>query len=289
MSGTDPRREPGFADDPERTTRALKLRERGDDGDPRDPRETGEMSFLEHLDELRKVLLQSAAAALVGTLAGWVFAPRVLEDVIHRTVKQAIILSPMEGFNERLKLALVLGLLLALPIVMWRLWSFIVPGLLKRERGWILPMALASYVLFMLGAWAAYGYVVPLVVEVLSAFITPSVKPEVQLSELLSMVYNMAIACGLVFQLPLVTMSLTALGLVTPQFLLKQWRYAIVGTFLVTAMITPGDVVTAQIVMGVPMTLLYFVSVGLSFFVAKKKREAEAREFGEEAEDAEEP
>ena len=240
------------------------------------------------LDDLRKVLLQSAVAAAVGALAGWVLAPRVLEDIIRRTVKQAIVLSPLEAFNERLKLACVLGLILVLPFVLWRIWSFVVPGLLKRERGWILPMALSSYVLFMLGAWAAYGYVVPLVVEVLSAFVTPSVKSQVQLSELLSMVYNMAIACGLVFQLPLVTMTLTAMGLVTPQFLLRQWRYAIVGTFLVTAMITPGDVVTAQIVMGVPVTLLYFISVGLSFFVAKKKRESEAREFGEE-DDAGEP
>ena len=251
-----------------------------------DPRVTGEMTFLEHLDELRKVLVQAAAACLLGALAGWWLAPRVLEDIIHRTVKEAVVLSPLEAFNERFKLALLLGLFIALPIVLHRVWSFVVPGLFKRERSWILPMVLASIALFALGAWAAYGYVVPLVIDVLSRFMTPGMKAEIRLSSLLGFVYNMALACGVVFQLPLVTMSLTAIGHVTPMTLLKQWRYAIVLSFLVTALITPGDVVTAQIVMGVPMTLLYFVSVGLSWLVARRRREdterVESAEHGDE-------
>ena len=86
--------------------------------------------------------------------------------------------------------------------------------------------------------------------------------------------YNMSLACGVVFQLPLVTMTLTAMGLVTPGFLLRQWRYAIVSAFIVTAIITPGDVLSAQIVMGVPMTGLYFASVGLSALVARRARRA---------------
>jgi len=242
-----------------------------------DPRVSGEMTFLEHLDELRKVLVQAAAACLAGALAGWWLAPRVLEDIVHRTVKQAVVLSPLEAFNERFKLTLLLGMFIALPVVLHRIWSFIVPGLFKRERSWVLPMVMASLGLFALGAWVAYGYVVPLVIDVLSQFMTPSMKAEIRLSSLLGFVYNMALACGLVFQLPLVTMSLTAIGLVTPGALLRQWRYAIVAAFLVTALITPGDVVTAQIVMGVPMTLLYFVSVALSWLVARRKRDDPVR------------
>jgi sec-independent protein translocase protein TatC len=93
-----------------------------------DPRITGEMTFLEHLDELRKVLVQAAAACLAGALAGWWLAPRVLEDIIRRTVKEAVVLSPLEAFNERFKLALLLGLFISLPIVLHRIWSFVVPG-----------------------------------------------------------------------------------------------------------------------------------------------------------------
>ncbi len=133
-------------------------------------------------------------------------------------------------------------------------------------------MALMSMVLFGLGLWAAYAYVVPLVVHVLGGFMTPSMVAQIRLNDLLGFFYNLGLACGLVCQLPLVTMMLTAMGLVTPGQLLRQWRYAIVGAFLVTAVITPGDVVTAQIIMGLPMTVLYFLSVALSWLVARRKR-----------------
>jgi sec-independent protein translocase protein TatC len=240
-----------------------------------EPPPSGEMPFLEHLDELRSVLMHTVIACLVGAIAGWLLAPYVLEDIIRRTVGQAVVLSPIEAFNERLKLALILGLTLVLPYVFYRIWRFVVPGLMRRERSLILPMALGSMALFGLGAWAAYGYVVPLVIRVLSGFLTASMKAEIRLGALLSFVYNLALACGLVFQLPLVTMTLTAMGLVTPSFLLRQWRYAIVAAFLVTAIITPGDVMTAQIVMGIPMTALYFISVGLSYLVARRRSRAE--------------
>ena len=238
-----------------------------------DPRQTGEMPFLEHLEELRVVLIHVVIACAIGGVVGWWLAPRVLDDLIARTVHQAVVLSPLEAFNERIKLALIIGLLITAPYVFYRVWQFVVPGLLRRERSLILPMALMSMVLFGLGMWAAYGYVMPLVIHVLGQFMTPNMKAEIRLSTLLGFFYNIALACGLVMQLPLVTMALTALGLVTPGFLLKQWRYAIVIVFLVTALITPGDVVTAQIVMGFPMVALYFVSVGMSWFVAKRRTE----------------
>jgi sec-independent protein translocase protein TatC len=138
-------------------------------------------------------------------------------------------------------------------------------------------------VLFAVGIYAAYGYVVPLIVDVLSRFQTPSMQAEIRLGALLGFFYNVALACGLVMQLPMVTMMLTGLGIVTPGFLLRQWRYALVLVFLTTAIITPGDVVTAQVIMGVPLTLLYFVSVGLSWLVARRRRAEKAIEGGEHA------
>ena len=238
-----------------------------------DPRQTGEMPFLAHLDELRSVLLHTVIAAGVGAVAGWWLAPRVLEDLIHRTVGKALVLSPLEAFNERFKLAMLIGLALVLPYVLYRIWRFIVPGLMRRERSLVLPMALGSMALFALGAWAAFAYVVPLVIGVLGQFATPSMMVQIRLGDLLGFFYNLAIACGLVCQLPLVTMTLTAVGLVTPGALLRQWRYAIVGAFVVTAAITPGDVVTAQLIMGGPMVVLYFASVALSFLVARRRRD----------------
>jgi sec-independent protein translocase protein TatC len=250
---------------------------------PTDPRQSGEMPFLDHLEELRSVLMHVVVACAVGAIGGWLLAPRVLEDIIHRTVGEAIVLSPIEAFNERFKLALVLGLGLSLPYVVYRIWRFIVPGLLRRERSLILPMAMASFVLFGLGVWAAYAYVTPLVIRVLERFLTPSMRAQIRLGDLLGFVYNLAIACGLVCQLPLVTMTLTAIGLVTPRVLLRQWRYAVVVVFAVTAAITPGDVVTAQIVMGIPLVALYFLSVGLSWLVARRRRPSQSVQEEEEA------
>ena len=267
------------ANPPDLTALAMTpRRDQAFDDSASEPVEPREMTFLDHLEELRWVLFHSIIACLVGAIGGWLLAPMVLEDIIARTVKHAVVLSPLEAFNERLKLALFIGLFIALPVVFYRVWAFIVPGLLKRERGWVLPMAMASMALFALGAWAAYGYVVPMVIDVLADFMTPSMVAQIRLGSLLGFVYNMALACGLVCQMPLVTMTLTAIGLVTPGFLLRQWRIAIVGAFFMTAIITPGDVVTAQLVMGVPMTLLYFISVGLSYFVARRRAAAAAEE-----------
>jgi len=109
----------------------------------RDPRQTGEMPFLQHLDELRRVLTHVIAAGLIGAIVGWMLAPRVMDDLIQRTVGRAVVLSPLEALNERFKLALLIGLMIVAPYAFYRIWRFIVPGLLKRERSMILPMALA--------------------------------------------------------------------------------------------------------------------------------------------------
>ena len=138
-----------------------------------DPRHTGEMPFLAHLEELRRVVMHVVIAGGLGAIAGWFLAPQALENLIHRTVGHAIVLSPMEAFNERFKMSLLIGLLIAGPFVFYRIWLFIVPGLLKRERSLVLPMALLSMFMFALGLWAAFAYVVPLVVRVLSGFMTP--------------------------------------------------------------------------------------------------------------------
>ena len=233
------------------------------------------MSFMQHLEDLRQALWKSSAAIAAGMAGGWFLAPRVLEDHIQRTVRSAVVLSPVEAFNERFKLTFILGLSIALPVVFWQAWSFVVPGLLQKERKWVPWLAIGSMVLFAAGAAAAYFYVVPLVVRVLEQFLVPGVTTQIRLQSLLDFTYNLALACGLLMQLPLVTLLLTAIGLVSPMFLLRQWRIALIAIFVLTAMITPGDVVSAQVVMGAPMVLLYFMSVGLSFLIAKRKRDLE--------------
>lgn len=236
------------------------------------------MPFLAHLEELRGRLWKSSIAIVGGMAGAWMVAPFVLADLVHRTVGNAVVLSPFEAFNERFKLSFILGLGVALPVVSWQAWSFVMPGLLQRERRWVPWLALASTLLFAAGAAAAYFYVVPLVVHVLEQFLVPGVATQIRLASLLDFTYNLALACGVLMQLPMLTLVLTSIGLVTPAFLLRQWRYALVAIFVLTALITPGDVVSAQFVMGGPMVVLYFASVGLSFLVARRRAGRERRE-----------
>lgn len=251
-----------------------------------DPRQRGEMPFMEHLEEFRQVLLHGVIAVLAGGIAGWMLAPRVMSDLIARTVQQASVLSPLEAFNERFKMAIVIGVFLALPVLLWRTWSFVVPGLLRAERRLVPLLVLMSFVLFAAGAAAAYLYVIPLALRVLDQFLLPGMVEQIRLSALLDFVYNLCIASGTLMQLPLVTMLLTFLGVVTPMFLLQQWRVAVVIIFVITAVITPGDIVTAQLIMGGPMVALYFISVGLSSLVARRRARAEAEILGPSAEDS---
>ena len=233
------------------------------------------MSFLEHLEELRARILRSVAAIAVGAGLGWWLSGRALEWIIRFTVGHVVVLDPLESFSERFKLALILGGCAALPVVLYQAWSFILPGLLRKERNWILPCVAASLGLFFLGVWMSLALVTPIVLHVLAAFLTPSMRQDIRLTSLLGFVYDLALACGIVFQLPLVAGALTALRIVTSRLLLRQWRLAIVITLIVSALITPGDVATAQIILGIPLLVLYFLSVGLAWIVEQSRKPRE--------------
>jgi len=232
------------------------------------------MSLLGHLEELRKRLVSSMLMILLGAGVGWWLSGTVLEWAILHTVGHVVLLDPLEAFTERFKLALVLGGCVALPFVLYQLWAFVLPGLFRRERRLLLPFVFTSLLLFFAGASTAIFLVVPIVLEVLKTFTTASMRQDIRLSSLLGFIYNLALATGVVFQLPLVAGALAALRIVTAGWLLKQWRLAIVGTLIVSALITPGDVVTAQIVLGLPLVVLYALSIGVAYIVQRVRKEA---------------
>jgi len=237
-------------------------------------------SLLHHLDELRTRILRSVLAILLGAGVGWWFSAQALEWAIHHTVGSVIVLDPIESFSERFKLALILGGCVALPLVLYQAWAFVLPGLFRRERRLLLPLVSGSLVLFFTGAATAVLIVVPIVLEALRAFLTPSMQQQIRLSSLLGFLYNLAFATGVVFQLPLVAGALAALRIVSSRWLVRQWRVAIVAMLVVSALITPGDVVTAQIVLGVPLLLLYVLSIGVAWLVERLRKDEPS---GEEA------
>jgi sec-independent protein translocase protein TatC len=231
----------------------------------------GGMTLLEHLEELRQRLIRSTIAVALGLVAGWILAPYVLEWLIAHTVNEANVFSPVEAIGERFKLALTLGISFAMPAVFWQVWSFIVPGLLKKERHLILPLVLGSMLLLIAGVSMSVFVVVPIALTALKTFVTTSMVVEYRLSYVLGFVYNLSLATGIVFQLPLVVAVLTLMRIISSRFLVRRWRLAIVGSVVLSALVTPGDVVVAQFLLGVPLLALYWLSVVLAWIIERSR------------------
>jgi sec-independent protein translocase protein TatC len=241
-----------------------------------EPRIDAEMTLLDHLEELRRRLLRSLIAVGVGMIGGWIGAPYALDWLVRRTVGTAILLSPVEAFGERFKLALVLGGAVALPAVLWQAWAFVVPGLMRRERRLVVPLVAGSIVLFAGGAATALFLVVPATLRALEVFVTASMTAQFRLSYVLSFVYGLCFATGVVFQMPLVAAALTAMRIISSRFLVRRWRTALVGSLVVSALITPGDVVFAQVLLGIPLVGLYGLSIAVAWIVERLRGERES-------------
>jgi len=243
----------------------------------RERRDEGEMSFLEHLEELRWALIHSLIAMGVGAVAVWSLARPVL-DFLVRDVGTLYFATLTEGFTTRLWVSLVLGLLVTLPFIAWRMWNFILPGLFPSERRFILPLSGSSLLLFYLGIAFAFFGVKPLVVRFLLSFgETEKLVPIITIGSYFGFVAKLCLAFGLIFQLPLVICLLSLAGIVDPVALGRKWRYAVVAVFIVSAVLTPPDVVS-QILMAGPLLVLFMGSVYLSQFLVRRRGAAESAE-----------
>jgi len=229
------------------------------------------MPFLEHLEELRRTLIYIFAAVFVGAMVCWVLSDRALTWLIANTSGQAIFMKPQGAFMARLKVSLILGLLLMLPFVFYKVWAFVGPGLLDTERKVILPGVIFSVLLFYAGVTFSYFALTPLMVKVLLGFGTANLTSNIEIGFLLDLVFSIGLACGLVFQLPLVTAFLTAINVVTPLFLRHYWRHAVVLIFVTAALLTPADPLS-QILLAVPLLFLYVLSYIVSVVIYRGKK-----------------
>lgn len=244
---------------------------------------SGEMPFLDHLEELRWRMLWSIIAIVLFTIAGFILVTHF--DVLGLLIapitpflgdSKLKYLSPIEPFFVTLKLALLMGLLLAGPIVVYQLWAFLSPALHPGEKRAIVPSLYFGLLLFMCGVAMAYFIALPMTLQFTMGFQTESLEQSIVISEYLSVVTRLLLAFGVVFELPVVILTLTAIGLITPEFLVEKRRHAIALITVLSAVITPGDVITLTILMIVPLVLLYEVSVFLSKLIVRKRRIAPA-------------
>ncbi|MFB6355424.1 MAG: twin-arginine translocase subunit TatC [bacterium] len=230
------------------------------------------MSVWDHLDELRSTLIWSLSWWAGGTLFTAIFARRLFQWLLrplHQVSADLTLhtFSPPEAFITYLKITLIGGFVLASPMVVFHLLQFVIPGLKPVEKKQVLPVVFSGFLLFAVGVLFAYYLVVPLALDFLWEFNQSwQLEPRWRLGYYLSFVMSLCLVFGAAFELPLVITVLARIGLASPAFLRHQRKYVVVGLFAASAIITPPDVIT-QVLLAVPMWLLYEISILMAWMV----------------------
>ena len=250
-----------------------------------------QMSFLEHLEELRQRLLRSVVALLVGFGIGFYFAKNIyaiLARPLTETLRalglsdKLVYTNPVDPFNLYIKLALLAGLFIASPYILWQVWLFISPGLYRHEKRYVWPFVLLTSTLFAAGGYFAYGLAFPAALRFLVGY-GNQFQPMVTINEYWDLAMSIIVAVGLVFELPVVILLLSIFGIVTPRFLWRQVRYAVLITAVLAAAIVPTNDMASIFIVWIPLVGLYILSIGLSWLVQVKKRRDEKRAQAEAA------
>jgi sec-independent protein translocase protein TatC len=228
------------------------------------------MGFLEHLEELRWRLLKSVLTVVVFSIAAFYFSDRIITFIkLPLGDVQLYNIQVTGSFYAYLKVSLITGVLASLPIVFYQMWSFISPGLYKKEKILILPLVLTSTALFLIGAGFCFVVVLPLSFKFLIGFSGELIVNTITIGSYISFVGLLLIAFGTAFQLPVVAYVLGKIGLVTPRGLSKGRRYALITILISAAIITPPDVFT-QVLLAAPLYFLYEISILVVKFTGKK-------------------
>jgi sec-independent protein translocase protein TatC len=254
------------------------------------------MSFLEHLGEFRKKMVVSLVAVcifFVGTFSYSEYFLQALMFPMRYTLVfsfkkmyiyfahqdklkdiKLIFLSPAEGFWMNMKISFVAALILALPVVFQQLWGFIAPGLHSKEKKYVVPFVLVATCLFLVGASFCFFIVLPFAMEFLLTYkVGDFMMPMLSVGQYTDFCLKFLLAFGAVFELPIIIMFATRMGLVTPATLAKYRRHAILAAFIIAAVITPTPDAFNQTLMAVPMIILYEIGILASRIFIRKKAE----------------
>ena len=246
---------------------------------------SGEMPFLDHLEELRWRIIWSLAALVVGVAIGFVIVIKFnllvwmqgpMLPYLHG--RRLMNTHPGGGFSIMLQTSIILGVIIALPVIIYQVWLFLSPALHRHEKKLVVPVILGSVLLFVAGAALAWYFVLPMTLRFLTSMGDEAFDQMISANEYFGFVTSLVLAMGAVFELPILVLLLSMFGLVSPKFLAKYRRHAMAGSYVAAAIITPGDVLVTSVFLTIPLYLLYELSIGLSlivFRVREKKRLAE--------------
>jgi sec-independent protein translocase protein TatC len=247
-------------------------------------REDEKLPFTSHLEELRKRLITGFIAIGVGFLVSFGFKERLFNILVQPLIKvmkdgETLIYTGLpEAFFTYLKVSLLTGLIVASPILLYQFWMFVAPGLYQKERSLMVPIVILSSFFFIGGALFGYFVVFPWGFKFFMGFATETIRPLPSMKEYFGFSAKLLLAFGLVFELPLVLTFMAKLGIVSVDFLKKNRKYALLLFFAGAAILTPPDVIT-QVLMALPLMVLYEISIiGAKIFGKKKPEENKSKD-----------
>jgi sec-independent protein translocase protein TatC len=237
----------------------------------------GKMSFLEHLDELRKRIVNSAIAIGVCVVLGFAFVSQIVDFILAPTRRalppgvKMIYTEPGEAFSLYIQISLIMGVVFAAPIIMYQVWMFIAPGLYSNEKRLAIPFVLFTTIGFVAGAAFNHYIAFPFMMAFFASFNTPDLAFMPKLDDVFGLYTKMLLGMGVVFQMPTVVFFLAKMKMITARFLISNFKYAFLIIFVVAAVITPtGDMMT-QTIFAAPMVALYFLSIAIAWVVGPKR------------------
>lgn len=240
------------------------------------------MTLLEHLDELRSRLLRIAVVYAVVVAACWGFSGRILEFLVRPIRRhlfeggEIIFINMPEPFLIYMKASALAGLFVAAPYILYQIWAFVAPGLLPRERRLVVPFMIFGTLFFVAGGSFGYAVAIPVAARWLLALGAPAFKAQITLRSAFQFESWIILGMGLVFETPIVISFLARVGIVTPRFLLRHFRMAVLIIAVLAAVLTPtGDVMTMS-VFAVPMILLYLLGVGVAWLFGRRRADPDA-------------
>jgi sec-independent protein translocase protein TatC len=238
------------------------------------------MSLMEHLDELRKRIVRSLIYLGLGFGVAWGFHDRLI-DFIQAPLKQdgksLNMIHPMDGLNLAIHVSLVGGLILASPFILFQVWLFIAPGLYQKEKRFVMPFMAATVGLFLTGAYFGYYWVLPSAVHILLDGFGGKFTSIISIEEYTGFFLSIILGLGIAFELPVLIFFLAIFGIVSPRFLWRNIRYAILAVFMVAAIICPLPDPVSMTIYALPLLGLYIIGIGVAWWVhpsRRKKKEA---------------
>ena len=235
------------------------------------------MTFLEHLDELRQRLVRVALYLAGGFAVCWGFHEQIfhfLTQPLRRAgfTDQFIYTSPAEAFLLYMKMAFFVGIFVASPFVLWEIWAFISPGLYRNEKAWAVPFIGMGSLFFASGALFGHYVLFPMTFRFLWGFGGPDMRFLPRIGEYWSFYSWFLLGLGAVFQIPVVIFVLARIGLVSAGLLLRAWKWAVLGAFVISAVITPSADVVTQTTLAGPMIGLYLLGVAVAWLFSRERR-----------------